>query len=67
MTGDEVRQLADEEITLELGRLRERIFALRTQTVTEKVEDNSQFRNLRRDVARLQTERRRRELEKAAG
>jgi large subunit ribosomal protein L29 len=65
MTGDEVRQLADEEISLELGRLRERIFTLRTQTVTEKVEDNSQFRNLRRDVARLETERRRRELEKA--
>lgn len=66
MTGNEVRQLADEEIKIEITRLQEKLYALRTQAVTEKVEDNSQFGNLRKDVARLQTERRRREIEKAA-
>lgn len=67
MTGEEVRQLADEEIKIEVGRLREKLFALRTQTVTEKVEDSTQFVKIKKDVARLMTERRRREIEKAAG
>jgi ribosomal protein L29 len=57
MTGKEVRALKDEEIAAELKRLRGRIFTLRSQSVTEKVEDNSQFRKLRGDVARLLTER----------
>lgn len=65
MTGEEVRKLRDEEIAIELKRLRERIYTLRTQTVTEKIEDTSQLRLLRRDVARLLTERRARELAKA--
>jgi len=57
MTGKEVRALSDEEIGVELKRLRDKLFQLRTQAVTEKVEDNSQFRKVRRDVARLMTER----------
>lgn len=57
MTGKEVRALKDEELTVELGRLRDRLFTLRSQSVTEKIEDNSQFRKLRKDVARLLTER----------
>jgi ribosomal protein L29 len=57
MTGKEVRAMKDEEIKLELGRLRGRLFTLRAQAVTEKVEDNSQFVSVRRDVARLLTER----------
>jgi len=56
MTGTEVRKLKDEEIAIEVRRLREKLFSLRSQTVTEKVEDTSQFRNLRRDIARLLTE-----------
>jgi large subunit ribosomal protein L29 len=62
MTGKEVRKLSGEEITVELKRLRSRLYTLRSQTVTEKVEDNSQFGNVRRDIARLLTERRAREL-----
>ncbi|MFG0325843.1 MAG: 50S ribosomal protein L29 [Phycisphaerales bacterium JB037] len=57
MTGKEVRKLKDEEIAIELKRLREQIFQLRQQSVTDKVSDNSKFRKLRRDVARLLTER----------
>ena len=56
MTGKEVRALNDEEIQIELDRLRERVYTLRVQSVTEKVEDNSQFRKARRDIARLLTE-----------
>ncbi|RMH13891.1 MAG: 50S ribosomal protein L29 [Planctomycetota bacterium] len=62
MTGEEVRALKDEEIAVELGKLREKLFVLRSQGVTQKVEDVSQHRKVRRDIARLLTERRRREL-----
>ncbi len=65
MTGEEVRKMRDEEISIELKRLREKLYTIRTQTVTEKIEDTSQLRRLRRDVARLLTERRARELAKA--
>jgi large subunit ribosomal protein L29 len=56
MTGAEVRALSDEEIREELKRLRGRLFTLRGQTVTEKVEDNSQFLKVRKDIARLLNE-----------
>lgn len=68
MTGTEVRALRDEEIGIELKRLRERLFTLRSQAVTEKVENTAQFGVIRKDVARLMTERnaRRHVKEKAA-
>lgn len=64
-TAEEVRKMRDEEISIELKKLREKIFALRSQLVTDKVEDTSQFHKLRRDVARLMTERHARQLAKA--
>lgn len=62
MIGKEVRALSDEEITAELGRTRARVYKLRTQSVSEKVEDNSEFSRVRRDVARLLTEQRARQI-----
>ena len=61
MTGKETRKLSDEEIQVELTRLRGRSFELRTQSVTEKIEDTSQFGKVRRDIARLLTEQSRRQ------
>jgi large subunit ribosomal protein L29 len=49
--------MSDDEVGVELRRLREHLYNLRAQAVTEKVEDISQFRKTRRDVARLLTER----------
>lgn len=66
MTGSEARAMTDEKLSGELTGLRRQLHTLRTQAVTEKVEDNSQFRKVRRDIARLllvQTER----AAKAAG
>ncbi len=57
MTGAEVRKLTDEEIKVELANLQRKLYDLRVQTTTEKVEDTSQFRKVRKDIARLQTER----------
>lgn len=56
MNGEEVRKLSDEEISVELRRQREKLFTLRSQTVTEKVENTSQFGKIKRDIARLLTE-----------
>lgn len=67
MTGKEVRALNDEEIGLELVKLREKLFKLRSQGVTQKVEDVSQHQKVKRDIARLMTERRSRDLASQKG
>ncbi len=56
MTGAEVRALKDEEIVVELGRLRGSLLAMRSKSVTEKIEDTTQFGKIRKDIARLLTE-----------
>jgi large subunit ribosomal protein L29 len=56
MTGTEVRKLNDEEIVVELGNLRGKLLALKNKSVSEKIEDTTQFGNMRRDIARLLTE-----------
>ena len=57
MTGSEVRALRDDQIGIELKTLRAKLFALRSQAVTEKVEDTNQFQTIKKDIARLLTER----------
>ncbi len=61
MKAKEVHKLSNEEISVEVERLRRKQFELRTQAVTEKIEDTSQFRKTRRDIARLLTEKSMRE------
>ncbi len=65
MTGKEARALNDEEIGNELQRLRVRLYDLRCQASTEKVENTAQFKAVRRDIARLLTVRRSREKTRA--
>jgi large subunit ribosomal protein L29 len=57
MKAAETHKLSDEELNVEEGRLRKQLFELRSQAVTEKLENPRQLRNLRRDIARLLTER----------
>jgi large subunit ribosomal protein L29 len=64
MKAEDVRKMKDGEIKQEIGALRTKLFDLRSQTVTEKVEDLSQFGKIRRDLARLMTERRTRQIAK---
>ena len=61
----EIKRLSDEEIASEAARLRRRIFDLRTQSVTDKVVDSSQFPKTRKDLARLMTEASSRRIAKA--
>lgn len=56
MKAKEVHKLNEEEIALEVTRLRRRLFELGGQAVTEKIEDVSQFGAIRKDIARLLTE-----------
>ncbi len=55
MKPKEIRDKETQAIQLELSESQKRLFDLRTQSATEKVEDTSQFRKLRRDVARMKT------------
>ncbi|HEX7009937.1 MAG TPA: 50S ribosomal protein L29 [Phycisphaeraceae bacterium] len=66
MKASEVHKLSDQEIKEECARLRKRLFELRSQAVTEKLENPRQLRNLRRDIARLLTEQRARQLQEAS-
>lgn len=56
MNGSEVRALKSEEITVELKRLRGSLLAMKSKSVTEKIEDTTQFGKVRKDIARLLTE-----------
>ncbi len=56
MKAKEVHKLSDEEIVIEVKNLRLKMFELRTQSVTEKIQDTSQFGKIKKDIARLLTE-----------
>ncbi|HVZ94034.1 MAG TPA: 50S ribosomal protein L29 [Phycisphaerales bacterium] len=62
MKAAEVHKMTGEEIDAEVEKLKKRIYDLRCQAATEKIEDPSLFRKIRRDAARLLTERRARIL-----
>jgi large subunit ribosomal protein L29 len=56
------KAMADDELKKELDGLSKSLHGLRAQTVTSTVENKSQFRSHRRDIARILTEIRAREL-----
>ncbi len=58
----EIRELNDEEVQSELSRLQRHLFDLRSQAVTEKLEDPTLLTKTKRDIARLKTVIREREL-----
>jgi large subunit ribosomal protein L29 len=57
MKAKEIHKLSEEEIDVEVTRLRKRLFELRCQSVTEKIVDTSQYGKIKKDIARLLTER----------
>ena len=62
MKASEIREMNPEELVDELETLQRKLFDIRTQAVTEKLEDPSQLTKAKRDVARLKTILREREL-----
>jgi large subunit ribosomal protein L29 len=53
---EEIHEMSDEAIEQTMTQLRRLLYDLKSQAVTEKLEDPSQLRKTRRDVARLMTE-----------
>ena len=66
MKAGEVHKMSVEELASEVTKLRNDLYDLRTQAVTEKVEDTSKFKKLKKDIARLLTEQRSRQLAQKA-
>ena len=63
MNASEVHKMSREELKQEEQRLRRQSYDLRTQAVTEKLENPKILREIRRDIARILTEQRQRELQ----
>ena len=63
MKTKEIRDKQTEHVKHELAEKQKHLFDLRSQAVTEKLEDPSQLRKTRKDIARLKTVLREREIE----
>jgi large subunit ribosomal protein L29 len=63
MTGKELREKETSHLTHELEEQKKHLFDLRSQAVTEKLEDPSQLRKTRKDIARIKTTLRQREID----
>ena len=59
----ELKDKPMEQLEHELADRRKHLFELRTQAVTEKLEDPSQLPKARRDIARVKTAMRMRQIE----
>lgn len=64
MQAAELRDLADGELRAKLRELQEELFNLRFQLATGQIENVGRIRTVRRDIARLHTVLRQRELAK---
>jgi large subunit ribosomal protein L29 len=63
----EMKNLSDQEIDLEVHELRDQLFHLRSQAVTEKLQKPTDLTKAKRDIARLLTVKRQRQLAAPAG
>jgi large subunit ribosomal protein L29 len=62
MRAEEIRELTDDEIETRIAELAEERFRLRIRGATQTLEDPLRLRALRKDVARLKTILRQRQL-----
>lgn len=62
MKGTEIRELTDQEIAERIEQLSEERFRLRFRSATQQLENPILLRSIRRDIARLKTAQREREL-----
>ena len=58
----EVRELQTADITLEIGKIRSRLFKYRFNAASDEMQRAGEIRTLRRDIARLKTILRERQL-----
>lgn len=62
MTPEKIRELSDEELKNQERDIAEQMFRLRFQLATGQTEGLTKLRELKKDVARIKTVRRQREL-----
>jgi large subunit ribosomal protein L29 len=62
MKAGELRDLSDDELRTKVKELQEELFNLRFQLATGQIENVSRIRTVRRDIARVKTIQREREL-----
>ena len=62
MKPNKVREMTDVELNNELSNLKAQLFKLRFQSATNQLDNPLQIRNVRRDIARVKTILREREL-----
>ena len=62
----EYRSMTDEDLANHLREVQKRLFDLRFQSATDRLETPSEIRKARREVARIKTLRRERELKAQA-
>ncbi len=55
MRAEEIREMSDEEILNRVKELEEERFRLRFRSATETLEDPLRFRVIRKDIARMKT------------
>ncbi len=65
MKAEEIRDLNDDEIRERISQVQEELFRLRFRSATQPIENPALFKALRRDLARLKTVLRQRELAQA--
>ena len=66
MKTKELTEKTDDVLKSDLAERRKHLFDLRSQAVTEKLEDPSQLRKAKKDIARIQTIMRQRQIAKAS-
>ena len=62
MNALQIRELRLDELNEKLDDLHKQLFSLRAQAVTEKLENTNAVKNVKRDIARVKTIMREREL-----
>ncbi|MCP4712182.1 MAG: 50S ribosomal protein L29 [Planctomycetes bacterium] len=55
MKANDIREMNPDELSDELENLQKKFFEIRTQAVTEKLEDPTQLTKVKRDIARIMT------------
>jgi len=67
LRSDDIREMSEDDIRARLAELEEERFRLGFRSATEPLEDPLRLRGIRKDIARLKTVLRERELGQAAG
>ena len=62
MKVEEIRKMSDEELSSELASLKEELFKLRFQLATTQLDNTAQIAQVKRDIARVMTIQREKQL-----